>query len=449
MKHMRTKLFVAFLAMTALTAAVLWLVQAGIMKDSVLNERVAAIHGALTSAAAEGSIDAAALEESLNIRLLQLGEDGSVRYLSQGMPMKGMLLRLLQGPDAPAPDGTPVELEGMMDESVRHALVGCPVPSGGALYAVFSLSDVEETSRILRQQLWVVTVVLLVASVGLAAALSRLFAHPLRRITGAARALAAGRLETRVDVRSRDEIGQLAAALNDLSGQLQKTEALRRELIANVSHELRSPLAVIQGYAETVRDVTWPQAEKRQEQLTIVAQEAARLSTVVEDILDYSKLQAGVETIAPAPIALRPALEQQARRRAQQAEERGLTITVECPDMTVEFDPGRFDRVLDNLLGNAINHADPGAVILLTAQERAGQVRIWVSNHGRTIAPEEIPYLWDRFYRAQAVNEGRRLGTGLGLAIVRSILEQHGAAYGVQSENGVTTFWFDAPPARG
>ena len=448
MKRMRTKLFLGFLCMAAVTVALLWLIQAGIMKDHYLKERVAAVDDAILQAAARQNLDAASLEEGLNIRLLLLDDSGAVRYISQGMPMRGMLQRLLQGADAPKPDGTLVELEGIMAGGVRHALLGRPMAGGGRLYAVFSLSDVQEASRILLEQLWVVTAVLLAASLLLALVLSRVFTRPVRQITGAARALAAGRLETKVDVRSRDEIGQLAEALNELAGQLQKTEALRRELIANVSHELRSPLAVIQGYAETVRDVTWPQQEKREEQLTIVADEAARLSGVVEDILDYSKLQAGVDSVSPTVFELSTVLNQMALRREIQARERGLGIRVDCPELAVRFDAGKFARVLDNLLSNAINHGAAGSEIVIDARPEGGAVRISVTNRGETIAPEELPYLWDRYYRARSVSEGRRLGTGLGLAIVKSILEQHGSAYGVSSEAGVTSFWFNVPVAK-
>ncbi len=445
MKHMRTKLFLGFLCMAAVTVTVLWLIQAGLMKDNYLKERVSAVDEAIVKAAGQQNLDAATLEENLNIRLLLLDESGAVRYVSQGMPMRGMMTRLLQSAEAPKPDGTAVELEGMMGGGVRYALLGRPMADGGTLYAMFSLSDVQEASRILLEQLWIVTAVLLAASVLLALALSRIFAKPVRQITGAARALAAGKLETRVAVRSRDEIGQLATALNELSSQLQKTEALRRELIANVSHELRSPLTVIQGYAETVRDVTWPQQEKRQEQLTIVADEAARLSGVVEDILDYSRLQAGVDTISPVELPLRPVFEQMVLKWEIQARRRALTLRTDCPELTVRFDEGKFARVLDNLLGNAINHGATGSEILIAAVPQSNAVRISITNQGDTIAPGELPLIWDRYYRASSVSEGKRLGTGLGLAIVKSILERHGSAYGVTSADGSTCFWFEAP----
>ena len=157
----------------------------------------------------------------------------------------------------------------------------------------FPLADVDGAAQVLRSQLWLITVLLFLFSIILAVVLSRMFARPIKAVTHAARELASGQLDVVLPVKSRDEIGELTVALNELSVQLQNTENLRKELIANVSHELRAPLAVIQGYAETVRDVTWPNEEKRSQQLTIVSEEASRLSRVVKDILDYSKLQAG------------------------------------------------------------------------------------------------------------------------------------------------------------
>lgn len=446
MKHIGTKLFAGFLCMAAVTVGLLWLIQAGIMKDNYLKERVQAVDKAVQQAAQQAAPEFSLLEEQLNVRLLLLGSDGAVQYVSQGMPMKGMLLRVCQSMDRPEANGEVLVLDGTMG-STQYALLGRPLPSGGTLYAVFSLSDVQEASRILLRQLWIITAVLLAGSILLAMLFARAFSRPVRQITDAARALAAGKLDTQVAVRSRDEIGQLADALNELGGQLQKTENLRRELIANVSHELRSPLAVIQGYAETVRDVTWPNPEKRSEQLTIVAGEAARLSRVVADILDYSKLQAGVDTLSPIVFGLCPAMGQLAERYGLHASVRGLRIHLDCADLRTLFDRDKFERVMDNLMSNAMNHADPGSDVEIKAEQAGKGCRVSVTNRGDTIAPDELDSIWDRYYRAQSVGEGRRLGTGLGLAIVKSILQQHRSAFGVTSENRVTTFWFEVPVA--
>jgi len=180
-------------------------------------------------------------------------------------------------------------------------------------------------------------------SVLLAVFLSGRMSRPIRAVTRAAWEMASGKLDVRLPVKSQDEIGQLTEALNDLGTELGRTEKLRQELIANVSHELRSPLSVIQGYAETVRDVTWPNEAKRTEQLTIIAEESSRLTRVVKDILDYSRLQAGVEHLSLMSFPVCPVFEQLLKQYDIEAIRHHVTVQISCPELTVVFDRDRFD----------------------------------------------------------------------------------------------------------
>ncbi len=448
MNRLGSKLFLSFLGMAVLTIIILWLVQAGIMKDSYLNNRVSEVESAISEAAGSDRVDLTAIKDRYNINLIQLNTDGSVRSTTQGMPLMGMVLRTSQAMIAGEMDGT-VKLLEAGTGSGRYALLGLPVKDGSYLVAVFSLADVDAASGILREQLWLITVLLVAFSIILAIILTRKFVVPIRAVTGAAHELAAGNLDVRLPVPSKDEIGELTMALNDLSVQLHQTENLRKELIANVSHELRAPLAVIQGYAETVRDVTWPMEEKRTAQLDMIASESARLSKVVTDILDYSKLQAGVEKLNITSFPVRAALEQLKQKYEMAASARDLRIELNASEQEVRFDKGKFGQVMDNLLNNAISHADPATsiVILVTSGEKA--CRIAVQNDGPTIPPEEKDRIWERYYRAEKVGENRRVGTGLGLSIVKSILQKHDVAFGVFSENGRTAFWFDTLAVNG
>jgi signal transduction histidine kinase len=273
-----------------------------------------------------------------------------------------------------------------------------------------------------------------------------MFARPIKAVTNAARQLASGQLDVVLPVKTQDEIGDLTVALNNLSVELRNTENLRKELIANVSHELRAPLAVIQGYAELVRDVTWPSDEKRNQQLTFISEEATRLSRVVKDILDYSKLQAGVEHLKLTDLAICPSLDNIRQRLEIQAAHKNIQIRLDCPDLVIRFDPDKFEQVMNNLLNNAISHAAPDTTITIAAKPGKSGSRISVTNIGETIAEAEQSQIWDRYYRAEKVGESQRMGTGLGLAIVKSIFEYHHVAYGVVSENRETTFWFDTLP---
>lgn len=448
MKRIGSKLFAGFLSMSVLTVGLLWLIQAVIMKDNYLLERLSAVRSAVQDAAQGDGIEYSDLEESLAVSLIEVDESGgNIRYMSPNTPMRGMILRQIQAFSKQYASGG-AEYLTVSSGDMHYAVLRFRLNRGGALYAVFSLADVEEASRILQKQLWIVTAALLFFSAVFALVLSRMFSRPIKEVTHAARRMAAGDLDVSLPVKSADETGQLTAALNELGAQLQKTEKLRQELIANVSHELKSPLSVIQGFAETVRDVTWLDEEKRSAQLTIIADEASRLSKIVNDILDFSRLQAGVDEPEVSFFPVCPVLSDTISRYEPEARGKNIRLALDCPELSVRFDSGRFAQVMDNLLNNAINHADPSSTISVTVQADKNAAVIAVRNFGDTIPQEEIPHIWDRYYRASRLSGIRPLGTGLGLSIVKSIFSKHGVAYGVKSENNQTVFWFNTLPVK-
>src|SRR5659263_81429 len=281
MKHIGIKLFLGFISMAILTIAVLWIVQAGFMNNIYLNSRIASVKQEISQSVQSQEVDYTVLAENLNANLIVLDDQGSPVYRSQGLPMMMMTVRTAQSMVPNEADGTPRFISSLPGAG-RYAIMGLPMQSGGYLFAVFSLADLDGASQILQRQLWIITVVLIVLSVLLAVFLSRRMSRPIRAVTKAAREMTSGKLDVSLPVNSQDEIGQLTEALNNLGTELGRTEKLRQELIANVSHELRSPLSVIKGYAETVRDVTWPNETKRTEQLTIIADESSRLTRVVK-----------------------------------------------------------------------------------------------------------------------------------------------------------------------
>jgi len=442
MKHIGIKLFLGFISMAVMTIAVLWIVQAGFMNNIYLNSRIESVKQQITLAAQTKENDYDILAEKLNASLIVLDDQGVPLYRSQGLPMMMMTVRTAQSMVPDEIDGTPRYISSMQG-GARYAIMGKALDSGGYLFAVFSLADLDGASLILQRQLWVVTVVLIVLSVLLAIFLSGRMSRPIRAVTRAAREMASGKLDVRLPVKSLDEIGQLTEALNDLGTELGRTEKLRQELIANVSHELRAPLAVIQGYAETIRDVTWPNETRRTEQLNIIAAEASRLTRVVRDILDYSRLQAGVEHLNLVSFPVCPVFEQLLKQYEIESRRHQLTVRMSCPDLTILFDRDRFDQVMHNLFNNAMNHARPNTIIEIAAVRENDICRIEVKNQGESIPAEALSQIWDRYYRADQIDSGRPLGTGLGLAIVKSIFEKHGVRYGVISENDQTVFWFE------
>lgn len=444
-RHLLFKFFANFLAMAMLTVVLLWLIQAGLMRDSYLNQLIADVRQAVSEAAQTRTLEVTTLSEQTGATILVLDASGNLVSTSARMPMMGMALRHVQTMFQQGDFSTSEIISGS-DSTQRYALVGQSLPAGGAVFALLSLNAVDTAARVLRSQLSLITLVLALAAIVLALILSRTLSRPILAATAAARSLAAGQYQTHLTVKGQDEIADLSTALNELGQQLQVTETLRRELIANVSHELRSPLTVIQGYAETVRDVTWPDEQKRSEQLTLIADEASRLTRVVGDILEYSKLQAGVRPPDSQVFAAGPILTSVQLRFELEAATRGLTFDSTGSDGDIRFDPAQFEQVLTNLVANAINYADPDSVIRINVQPVGAKNRIEILNQGETIPADELAQIWDRYHRSVQVRDDRRLGTGLGLAIVRSILEQHGVAYGVESHDHLIRFWFETQP---
>ncbi len=440
MKRISAKLALAFFGMAALAVALVWLVQAVFLSDSYLNQRVATIDEAVSGVVIDADTDYAGLESALNVSLLAVNESGGVVYQSDGLPMRGQIVKKISELTERAGGG--VEYLQTETTESRYALLSRAV-DGGTLFLVFSLVDVSEASRVLLQQLWIITAVLVAAALVLSFVLSRLFSRPIVAVTNAAKTMAAGDYSVKTRVSTRDEIGQLTRALNELGDELGKTEELRRELIANVSHELRAPLTIIRGYAETVRDVTWPNEEKRTAQLNAICEESARLGALVSDILDYSKLESGAEAMTPVEFSLADALGEIVDRFALAAGKREVSLSLVCEGGEVRFDRGQFTQVVSNLLDNAIRHARAQSQVRVSCEARGARQRVLIENAGEPIPAEELPKIWDRYHRAPRAGEAGGLGTGLGLAIVKSILTRHGVAYGVESDETRTVFWFE------
>jgi len=228
--------------------------------------------------------------------------------------------------------------------------------------------------------------------------------------------------------------------------QLSKIEQLRKDLIANVSHELRTPLSLIRGYAETIRDVTGNVPDKREKQLGIIIEETERLGKIVDDILNLSQLQTGYLSLNKSRFPIMKTLAAVVKRYDVLSQKTGVQIVLQgSSDGLVEADEARIEQVLYNLINNGFNHTPRGGTITVNAIDGLKAVRVEVSDTGSGIPEEDLPHIWDRYYKAEKASGKRRAaGTGLGLAIVKSVLEAHQAAYGVESKREVgTTFWFE------
>lgn len=330
-------------------------------------------------------------------------------------------------------------------------LVGIPVGErpevSGVLIISAPLASIKETKAIIKEQLMVVTAILVLISLLLTYYFSRAFTKPILRINEAAAKMAGGNLSIQVDVESSDELGMLAETINNLSVQLQKIEQLRKELIANVSHEFRTPLSLIKGYAETIRDVTGNNPEKRNRQLEIILEEADRLKEMVDDTLDLSQMQSEYFQLDIRPFDICAAVRNIKNRFSYILEKKGISFEVkgDTGNIIVMGDEPKIEQVLYNFGNNAFNHTASGGWVKIEIFESADNVKIVVQDNGKGIAAEELPYIWERFYKASKDSKG----TGLGLSIAKKVLDANGTDYGVESKLGEgAMFWFELKKAK-
>lgn len=302
------------------------------------------------------------------------------------------------------------------------------------------ITPVNATVDTLRIQLSFVSVILLGLSVVLALYISKKISKPIIKMNESAKKLAKGQYEVAFEGKGYLEIAELSKTLNFAAKELSKVEGLRRELIANISHDLRTPLTMIAGYAEVMRDLP---GENTPKNVQIIIDEAKRLTTLVNDVLDISKLQSGVVELTPSEFCLTESIRDIMKRYTKLTEQDGYKIRfIANADATVFADEMKISQVIYNLINNAITYTGVDKTVTVSQSIANGRVRIEILDTGNGIAEEQLPYIWDRYYKVDKAHKRAAIGTGLGLSIVKSILTLHGADFGVISSVGQGSIFF-------
>jgi signal transduction histidine kinase len=312
-----------------------------------------------------------------------------------------------------------------------------------ALFIYDTLTEIKTMQEMNRRQLFALSFAMTAVASLLAFFLTRQFTKPILKIKNTVDRLAEGDLSATPRIARMDELGKLSRSVEELGQALKRLDILRKEVIANVSHELRAPLSLIIGYGEMVRDITWKDASKREENLGLIIREANRLSQMVDDIMDYSQLQAGYAKLNKAPCNLYELVEQEIDLERRMADGHGIIIRFESfsEDVPVNIDSLKISQALRNLMNNAINHTSGGESIDVSITLGQSGAKVSVANPGEPIPESERELIWERYHRVQ--HQGaRKEGTGIGLAIVSTILSAHGMPYGVDYEKGKNVFWF-------
>ncbi len=330
---------------------------------------------------------------------------------------------------------------------------GAPIVVGGQTVGTLLISSEDLSGQTALDQQFLGAVQRAVFLAGLSASivaiiaavwLSRHLIAPLRQLTAASEAMAQGDLSQRVQVHSGDEVGELGVAFNKMAGDLQAAELQRQQMTADIAHELRNPLSVIRGNLEAMLDGIYPVDA---EHLGPVYEETLLLQRLVQDLRLLSLADAGQLELVRTEVDLGQLLARAAEGAQAAAGDKGIALSVDAPPapVLVQGDADRLRQVIGNLVGNALRHTPAGGRIMLSARPAGEQVLVAVSDTGAGIAPEDLPHIFDRFYRADA-SRMRTGGSGLGLSIARALVEAHGGRIEVKSKLGQGTVFTIALP---
>lgn len=294
-----------------------------------------------------------------------------------------------------------------------------------------------------------ILLILIFASVIMAYLMSRIISRPLKSMNESAKKLARGKYDVEFSGGGYREIDELSDTLNYAASELARNDHLQKELLANISHDLRTPLTMIKGYGEIMRDIP---GENNSENIQVIIDETTRLSELVNDLLDLSKIESGTGKFEAEVFDITAAVNEVICRYDKMRAVKDYDIHFEYTDnINVNADRSMILQVVYNLINNAINYSGDDKYVGVVQHETRDEhnrrfVRISVVDHGQGIESDQLPFIWDRYYKVDNVHRRATVGTGLGLSIVKKVLERHGASYGVESSPGNgSVFWFEMP----
>jgi signal transduction histidine kinase len=366
--------------------------------------------------------------------------------------------------DLPVPATVDRALSGKLDTGVAGSLeyIGYPVTRGGTVVGAVYLTHrvegsgffgpIEATASFVRSVWWQLLLagaISAVIALGLARLLARGLTQPLRSMAGAARRLARGDYTQRVPITSRDEVGQLAEAFNRMAGEMEGLERLRRDLVANVSHELKTPISALRARLENIMDGVEPADPAL---LAVMLQQTERLTRLVDQLLDLSRLESGDVHLEREPLALGPLVDRVLSEVRLARHDRGIHARNEIPaDLPlIEADRERIHQLLFNLLDNAFRFTPAGGRVSVQAASNGEWCEVTVEDTGPGIPPEQLSLVFERFYRVDPSRSREDGGTGIGLAIAHSVVDAHGGRIWAESEpGGGSRFRFVLPMVAG
>jgi len=316
--------------------------------------------------------------------------------------------------------------------------------NNGYIFLNTALEDVNSTTSILRSQLIYITLIVIILAIVVSIYLSKMLNKPIAQITKEAKKLSKGNTSLNFEKSNIYEIDELSKALEYANKEIIKTEEIRRDLLANVSHDLKTPLTMIKAYAEMTRDFN-NDSEKNKENLNIIIDETDRLTILVNDILNLSKLESNYEKLEKTEFDLVNLIQSIIKKYNIIKETENYIFNLKLPKKAmVVGDENKISQVIYNLINNAINYTGEDLTVTIEVIEKKKTYLINIIDTGKGIKKEEQDIIWNKYYKNEKNHKRNKIGTGIGLSIVKNILEKHNFIYGLKSEiNKGTTFYFE------
>ena len=314
----------------------------------------------------------------------------------------------------------------------------------GFVFLYTMLINVNNNVRAVRSQMIYMAIVVVFLAIVISIFLSKIISKPILDITKKANSLARGNYNIVFEKNGIREIDELVDSLNYLEAEVSKTDEYRRDLMANVSHDLKTPLTMIKAYAEMIRDISYKDKKKMEEHLNIIIDETDRLNVLVGDILALSKMQANSDVLNSETFSLNDVINNIVKKYEVLKINENYTIEVQIPnDIIVYADKAKINQVIYNLINNAINYTGDDKKVIVKVTDVKRYYLVEIIDSGKGIDPDELDHIWDKYYKNDKNHKRNVLGTGLGLSIVKNILELHNFEYGVNSQKGKgSTFYF-------
>lgn len=312
-------------------------------------------------------------------------------------------------------------------------------------YINVSLEPTDPAISVIREELIFISIIIYLSSFILAYFISKRISTPILKINKLAKNMSKGDFDTPIVVNENiEELNELSDTLNQTRLELSKINETRKDLLLNVSHDLKTPLTMIQAYAEMARDLNKDNEEKRTENLNVIIDESIRLNELVNNILELSKSEANLDSLKLEKFNLTKEIRIIIDRFNYLKEKEGYNLIFdEVKDYVVKADKSKIDQVIYNLLINAVNYTGEDKKVIISIEEHKKYLRVKITDTGKGIKKEEISKIWDKYYSNEKNHKRNKIGTGLGLSIVKNILIKHNFNYGVDSSKKGTTFYFD------